>query len=79
MAWQSVPLKILACGCMVSPKVRPPIPHDSPKKKDQKRVDGGACASTVSKSFVIIAAMIHGAMIQLKTRQLANMFPTPSA
>src|SRR6185312_23836 len=51
---------------MVRPKVRPPIPHNKPKKKDQNNAAAGASCKTGSKSLVIKKARIHGAMIQLK-------------
>src|SRR6185437_14358334 len=51
---------------MVRPKVRPPIPHNNPKKKDQNKAVVGASCKTGSKSLVITKAKIHGAIIQLK-------------
>src|SRR5579872_416582 len=51
---------------IVRPKVRPHIPHNNPKKKDQNKAAGGDSCKTGSRSLVITKAKIHGAMIQLK-------------
>ena len=51
---------------MVSPKVRPPSPHNTPNTYAQKRLLVGASCSTRMRSWVIVSARIHGAMIQLK-------------
>src|SRR5271154_1475405 len=51
---------------MVSPNVSPPIPHNNPKRTDQKRVEAGASERTWNKSVVKRSPRIQGAMIQLK-------------
>jgi len=50
----------------VSPNVRPPKPHIAPQKYAQRMLSIGASCSTARRSFVLIEARTHGAMIQLK-------------
>jgi hypothetical protein len=51
---------------MVNPKVKPPTPHNNPKKKDQNKLSPGAARSTAGKSLVMMNANVQGARIQLK-------------
>jgi hypothetical protein len=52
---------------MVSPKVRPPTPHRTPKEYVQKRVEGGIACNTLKKCVVSAPATSQGATIQLIT------------